>query len=275
MVAFFIFSISHTISTQNQFYLFFTMNQLSYFADLAYEILKTSKYAKDKLIIKKCFSDNFSDRKTTIKFRLTVIDSYYSTQMDKRLYGIEEIAEKLFEKTDEELIMEVETFLSRNKQGFINNLFTKSYGIDKKGKAKGKAISLLSKYLYFLTNYQFPIYDNLVKESYPLLLSMVDTNYKSLGESNFFDAIVELNQKSGIRNFERLDNLLWLLGKIRFGSFAILMDEVKYKVMVEKVDFSINESPDECIRKSIKEDSNQFDFTKEQKKFFEFGFSLR
>ena len=41
--------------------------------------------------------------------------------------------------------------------GFKNTLFSKEYGIDKSGKPFGKSISLISKYLYFLNGFKFPI----------------------------------------------------------------------------------------------------------------------
>ena len=88
--------------------------------------------------------------------------------------------------------------------------FNKKYGINKQGKDFGKAISLLSKYCYFINNSNFLIYDTIAKVSCPLL-----TNGKAINETNYFTVIKELNKTSGINNYEKLDNLMRQLGKIK------------------------------------------------------------
>src|SRR5690606_32084798 len=105
--------------------------------------------------------------------RLTVIDSYYSTQMNKRIFGIEDIANKIEEfKTDDFLKKQCEIFLDNptKSNSDISRLFEDKFGIHKNGNESGQAASLISKYLYFLMDYKFPIFDSLAIESYKTLI---------------------------------------------------------------------------------------------------------
>ena len=140
------------------------MKSLKFYAELAHQILNSeTQYISNKKIISELFGQRPSgDFKSIVKRRITVIDSYYSTQMSKRLYGIDELAEAISKYTDDVLKYETTKFL-KNPKGdtVINLLFSKHYGIDKAGKSFGKSISLISKYLYFLNDFEFPIYDSL------------------------------------------------------------------------------------------------------------------
>ena len=72
------------------------MNNLIHYSNLAQTILnQETRYQANKKIIQDIFKTTSVLFKDTIQFRLTVIDSYYSTQMSKRLYGIEDIAKEL------------------------------------------------------------------------------------------------------------------------------------------------------------------------------------
>lgn len=65
-------------------------NTLVKYSSLANKILNNeTRYKTNKAIISEVFTMNNPNK---VQFRLTVIDSYYSTQMSKRLYGIEDIA---------------------------------------------------------------------------------------------------------------------------------------------------------------------------------------
>lgn len=257
------------------------------YSNLAQNILnQETRYQANKKIIQEIFKTPSVTFKDAIQFRLTVIDSYYSTQMSKRLYGIEDIAKELIKHSDDVLKLEIAAFLENPKEGIIKNLFTQTYGFDKEAKNAKKAISLLSKYLYFLSECQFPIYDNLGKVSFNLLK---DNNYmssKALTDDNYFELMIELNKSSKINNFEKLDNLLWLLGKIKEGSFSILMDKSKYETIAKQVDFSkavrkkdkqaTSQAKDNVIRKHIESFYKSEElFSKMEIEFLEFAFGLK
>jgi hypothetical protein len=263
-------------------------NKLNYFAELAHEILNSeTQYKSNKGIISALFEEQeISDLESVVKNRLTVIDSYYSTQMNKRLYGLDELANTLAKYSDSTLKLEANKYLNNPKEeGVVKFLFTKNYGINKSGKPFGKSISLISKYLFFLNNYKFPIYDSLAIISYKLLQN---SNYnkivKPINEHNFYSLITELNIDSKINNYEKLDNLLWLIGKLSKGSFAILMDIDQYLEVVNtdiiKKEFlnpknKESSRKDEIIRSYIKEYYKTSSlFSDNQKVFFEFVFQL-
>lgn len=266
---------------------------LKEYSEIAHNILnKESRYSSNKIIISSLFNRVLKKENVeAVKNRLTIIDSYYSTQMNKRLYGIEQLADKLSSISDKELKDEILNFL-KTPQNFnlIKSILNEKYGINKEGKQFGKAISLISKYLYFLNNYNFPIFDNLAYESYSLLKRNI--YYSSLtviNEENYFTSLKHLNNISDINDFEKLDNLLWLLGKLKKGSFSIIMDIDKYLEITSieeiKCQFDLVNSSnkknksvlkDGIIRNYIGKNYKQSNlFNKEEIEIFDFVFGLK
>jgi hypothetical protein len=75
------------------------MKDLIKYSILANKLLNNeTRYNSNKTIISEVFKIVYPSK---VQFRLTVIDSYYSTQMSKRLYGIEDIANELVKYSDE------------------------------------------------------------------------------------------------------------------------------------------------------------------------------
>lgn len=115
-------------------------NDLIKYSELANKILNNeTRYKTNKAIISEVFNMEHPNK---VQFRLTVIDSYYSTQMSKRLYGIEEITKTIATKTDSQLKNEINLFLENQDSSiFLKEAFSKKYGINKQGNDLGKAIS--------------------------------------------------------------------------------------------------------------------------------------
>lgn len=156
-------------------------------------------FATDKDAILRVFGNTKECTKTNILVRLTLIDSMYSTQMNRRYYALDELAEALlavsegkagilrhkflkFAKSPEYAISlfdyDVFEYDSSGKQVCRNtNLFSENYGIGKDGTDKGVAISLISKYAYFETGFRFPIYDSIACEMFTLVWHF--SNYES------------------------------------------------------------------------------------------------
>lgn len=250
--------------------------QLNHLADLAHKILNSnSRYVTNKKIIERIF---LLDREDNLEIRLTVIDSYYSTQMNKRLFGLEEIAEVLQNYNDDDLRNHINEFLIEPTKGVVFDLYQKKYGINKQGKLRKKAISLLSKYFYFLLKSKFPIYDDLGKASYRLLSKNGYIEASSINEINYFKKMISLNHLTNINDFEKLDNLLWLIGKISKGSFSILMNKEKYQSITKRINFTGKESSKDVdlkIRNFMRANFQHLDFfTADEKYFLEFVFSL-
>ncbi|SMP10645.1 hypothetical protein [Chryseobacterium profundimaris] len=198
--------------------------------DEAYLDLQSSHYAKEKAFINRCFHMDKHNLFDKVKLRLHLIDSLYSTQMSKRYYGIEELAEALVQYSDEELINNANQYKNNGKNEFLEKLFYEKYGYNSIGEKEKKAVSLISKYLYFLTSYQFPIYDSLVKIAYPKVIKEynIKTGYTKITDANFVQALSKLNQLSEINNFEKLDNYLWYSQKLESNSFSLIFSKEEH-----------------------------------------------
>lgn len=76
----------------------------------------------------------------SINMRLTIVDSIYSTNMRVRLFGITELAEKIFSiGNDDALLEEVEKYKKNIKESKVNLLLEGNYGIKKSGDEFGEA----------------------------------------------------------------------------------------------------------------------------------------
>lgn len=232
-------------------------------------------YSSDKQAIANLFARTNEEVKEDILLRLTVIDSMYSTQMSKRYYGLENLAEAMYALRTEkgrplkDLFMQFaksQEFALFNYQD-ENNLFAGVYGIGKDAKEKGVAISLISKYAYFCTDYNFPIFDTIVCETLPSLckylglpkpksLKVKDKNKngnssRTKGDktmvsfvnaiNTFFKELDTVNSTSCTFNenlstpvlYDNLDRLLWFVGKIRLGNLSLVLSKSEYKDSVE------------------------------------------
>ena len=103
--------------------------------------MKESGYAINKKTIKDIFELTQGQiiTKDNIHARLTVIDSMYSTQMNKRYYALERLAKELYnlQKSCElPLVERFRKFANDPTDKGILNIFNKQYGIGKDGKDK-------------------------------------------------------------------------------------------------------------------------------------------
>ena len=160
--------------------------------------------------------------------------------MSKRMYGISDIVKKINELEETNVFNKslkedaIEYISNENKEKFIGivTLFVSSYGMTKGDADSQKtAPSLISKYLYFLTEFNFPIYDSLVKESLDHIFKLG----KNMDFVYCFDKLSEINNTFSINNFYKLDNLLWLWGKIEAGNYSLILDRDNYSKIVEKM----------------------------------------
>ncbi|MBQ9282000.1 MAG: hypothetical protein IJ207_07345 [Treponema sp.] len=197
----------------------------------------------------KADSDTEATRIDKIQMRLSVIDSFYSTNMGRRLYGLKELAEKISELGDDEKLREKLNLYINQGDSDISGVFTKKYGIFKHGIPSAdnlaiesnvenddegfKAISLISKYFYFVSNHNFPIYDSLVRNNIKKVLNHFHIKNHFTGkliEEEFIRELVRVCDKD---KFAEFDNLLWLYGKIQRGSLSFLADKKIYINIME------------------------------------------
>jgi len=118
---------------------------------------KTNKDTIDTLFRRK---KNEVENKNTIIMRLRLIDSCYSTNMAKNPGGFDVLANKI--EKNKKLLYDLDEFLKGDGEDIDNGLlelFCSKHG-------KNRTTSLISKYAYFLTGHEFPIYDRLVSKCY-------------------------------------------------------------------------------------------------------------
>lgn len=215
-------------------------------------------FSSDKTAIERIFRMTDCGNLGDILLRLTVIDSMYSTQMNRRYYGLQELAEKIhIIEQDKGMKRLCAEFLKQDDQrdahlfdGKANgkpfNLFAERYGIGKDGSDKGVAVSLISKYAYFETGYGFPIYDSIACEMYPRLwsycgwekkempkLTIKDSNQQMVGDATivaFTKGIDELiTRLGGDISYDHLDRLLWFVGKIYRGNLSLVLNKKDFE----------------------------------------------
>jgi hypothetical protein len=197
---------------------------------LAVKILKDSPYQKQKERITKIFNLTSDNDPEDIMLRLIVIDSSYSTNMNKRYFGFEDLTK---------LIIDLPKPLSNMFNKFVEDNFiimTKKIGINKQldlEKERQHAFSLLTKYLYFLTKYEFPIYDSLV---FYELKEMGTLKGPRKPSKDYFQIINKLLKKyTNFKIFvDDLDKYFWLCGKIRNGNLSLVLNREEYKEFVDK-----------------------------------------
>ena len=226
-----------------------------------------SGFSADKEAILKVFEHTKNETKEDILVRLTLIDSMYSTQMSRRYYALDELADFLaklsegkqgklrhmfldFAKDPEKNLPLFDFTFKEKKEEIKKNLFSESFGIGKDGKDKGVAISLISKYAYFDTKFQFPIYDSIACEMFPLVWIHCGFHKKSMpklihsekgrvvGDTTLVEYTKAINLlirklDSKDLNYDLLDRFLWFVGKIRRGNLSLVLSREEYEFTTE------------------------------------------
>ncbi|MBO5673439.1 MAG: hypothetical protein J6S09_04010 [Paludibacteraceae bacterium] len=207
-----------------------------------------SGYSLGKSTILKVFKATNNYTQEDLLARLTLIDSMYSTQMGRRYYGLEELAAALLSVHSKKHIKSAFLDFLKDKDmkpfelGKKTNLFTEKYGIGKNGEDKGGAVSLISKYAYFETEFKFPIYDSIVREMYPRIWNycgfpkseMLEFKYNDM--TSFVEMINLMISKlnSTYVNYDSLDRILWYVGKIYRGNLSLVLSREEYDAFAEK-----------------------------------------
>lgn len=222
-------------------------------------------YDKNRDIIKSLFDPAIPYNVDVVYKRLVVIDALYSTNMNQRYYGIEDMANTIYALSPSDAGLRVLVCNFRNKlfsvvfsavsSDPIAEVFDKDYGIHKNLKSAGSAMSLLSKYFYFLLltdpseKIGFPIYDSLASDMYPIVCKYVYAsgtprkivNVKTIDHlCDYFLALDQLRISIGIsyiggrslQEFDLLDAYLWRMGKFSGNNFSLLLDKTGYTTLI-------------------------------------------
>ena len=186
--------------------------------------------------------------------RLSLIDLHYSTNLTRfKQFGIFELAYRICDlsKTNSGQFDHV---LAEKARDFVSNpstdhtiykeLFNREYGIPRE-----MAVSIISKYLFFLLEVQgcpkgsnvhfgFPIYDSIVKDLLPKLGAKIGITIVKSEITNivaYIKAIKAVAQKLGVMPhdglsvFGVLDFFLWRIGKVGNLSFSLLLTRSELK----------------------------------------------
>ena len=205
------------------------------YAGLAQSILQGSTpYSSAKRAISSLFAAQTNlSRFEHLCLRLTVIDSYYSTNMSKRYYGIEDIGlalQRIGPADDDITQFFLDYITNPPSSSEANAFFSAVYGINKSGDRSKRAQSLISKYGYFQTVYRFPIFDTLARKSYAKLSRLYPDQIRRCRKlddiQEFFQCLRELNKT--IDSYDKMDNLLWLMGKVAEGNLSLIINRDKY-----------------------------------------------
>lgn len=239
-------------------------NQLKEDIKLAVTILNgETGYAFCRNIIDNLFRNTDSSSIEGIYTRLIVIDSLYATNMTKRFFGIHDLASVISGIGDDEMLkVEIKKYKNNEITSKIEDLFSGHYGIKKDGNDAGIACSLISKYLYFVNEHDFPIEDTLVKETLrdQFVLDyyeLMDVDFNRGGDDQFLHNIISFCSDRKIE-FSEFDNFLWLLGKLNKGSLSLITkDKDVYKKVIGQLELQetrSNEIDTEISRKLRNDD---------------------
>jgi len=200
-------------------------NEIIEYANLAYKILNQggTDYKKNKNVITNLFNSEIANTyEDKIKTRLCVIDSFYSTNIrNRRYFGIDDISSIFVKHKTSNLIEKFNKCLIN----FDSELFPINIGINKKGKNAGHSHSIISKYGYFLTNYQFPIFDSIVRENLPFIINLIEhqnIDTKIINNIEILFNQIGLLKRITSLDYEKIDNLIWLFGKVKKGNISML-----------------------------------------------------
>ncbi len=194
--------------------------------------------------------------------RLALIDLFYSTNLVQFTdFGISQLAQAIFDLSqgngghfDSVLAAKAQDFVQHpsTSHAIYTDLFDKQYGFqfrqdpENKGMYKLEqtyAVSIISKYLYFLLEAQgcpegFPIYDSIVKELLPKIGRKIGhkitknsiqdivpyvTAIKTVAD------VIGVQPRNGLSKFAVFDFFLWRIGKVGRANFSLLLTEQEVK----------------------------------------------
>lgn len=214
--------------------------------ELAHDILTTNdeRFRTPYMDARSQISNFF--KQTThndVYLRLVIIDSLYSTQMSKKMFGLDHLSSAIKSLGDDECLKEKAMFFlqERENDSCIKNLLNGKYGRSKTDEDGIAAGSLISKYLYFLMDYRFPIIDSFVKnyvltmfsasQSVRNYLKGLSSRTKKVHENEkLIELLININKEFSESKitYEKMDNLLWLTGKVKKGAMSLIVQESHY-----------------------------------------------
>lgn len=194
------------------------MREFSKLAKEAYDLLSKpdTSFIKNKNTIKKLFESSveIDGYEQLVLARLGLIDDFYSTNINKSNDAIQELAADIISLGNDNEVKEKFKNFYNGCDDDISTLFGKKRGWiwDKNMQkiTKGhQSISLISKYAYFLTGFNFPIYDSLMRRM--LLKLGIKKQYGNI--TKYVKSVKKVCDVCNI-TIDELDACGWLIGKM-------------------------------------------------------------
>lgn len=193
-------------------------------AEKAYQLRGALHIWEHRQSIEKIFKLTNDNDIADIKLRLVVVDSLFSTNAAKTPRSLDDMAKYLSEISDLQEVMK--QFLQGDTKA-DESLFDQKFGTKSK-----RHKSLMSKYLFFANNQQFPILDSNVKkfvsalyQKFPLVEQKPKDQY-SLQYLEKFIAEVKLQDNTQTTKYDLCDALAWVYEKIEDKSINFKNEEI-------------------------------------------------
>ncbi len=159
---------------------------------------------------------------------LTLIDNLYSTYMQQTSFALRDLACAIYDLQQHDTLWNCFEGYLINKtyaNNRVSNLFINQYGVKTDGQSGQKAISLITKFAYFITDLQFPIYDSLVRMMLPLVWQKAGYTPLLKPQKTLKDIVPYITAIDNLINnlfgnvnradyYDAVDYILWRVGKI-------------------------------------------------------------
>lgn len=207
-------------------------------------------YTSGKQAILELFKRTKDKNRSHLRARLGLIDASYSTQMNRRYFGLDDLTDAILSLNEDGRLKErFKKFALSDAPdpncfalGKKETLWSKTYGIGKEGEDKGAAIALISKFAYFWTGFRFPIYDSIACDVIPKIVKVLlgkppklqvkIENRRIDGDKTIVAYVKAINQLRRLlgkgADFDTLDRLLWYTGKMMRGNFSLILSKADY-----------------------------------------------
>ena len=174
-------------------------------------------FQKSKNAIKQLFVSSEIPYKQLVLLRLGIIDNFYSTNINKSNDAIFILSDDIVNIGDDKVLKEKFMHFYNDEKCIdkdILQLFDTSRGWvfnknAQKIKTGNKSVSLISKYAYFLTDFNFPIYDSMMRK----MLEKFGKKVRNGDIVQYFRAVKDLCDCNKI-SVDELDACGWLIGKM-------------------------------------------------------------
>lgn len=214
-----------------------------------------------------------------ILVRLRLIDTIYSTNGNLCYLSVEELAEAIYRRLGSSEVGAANVFynfvLNPTESDPVAELFGKKYGIRKNLHSGVGKVSLLSKYAFFQLEkfgpqkypLGFPICDAIALNMYPEVYMRLNVHASQAATDNnsgyinaFKSLLVDIKRLTGYvfknQEFDVLDQYLWRIGKMRRGSYTLLLDRQDYEQLITNIgmnDVSSKTFDDDDVEKRCKQ----------------------